>query len=300
VQYSASATTSVARSATLTIGGQAFTVNQGSGCTIALSASGANVPAGGARNSVDVATGAGCPWTAASGVPWITISSGSSGSGNGTVAYTVDASSGPQRSGVLTIGGQTFTVTQANGCSISLSPTSANVPASGAKNSVGVTAGAGCPWNASSAVAWISIASGGNGSGNGTVGYTVDASSGPARSGALTIGGQTFTVNQASGCNYQVNPTSFSVPFLGGTRSVSVTVGDQCDWSVTINANSAAWITVTNPSPGSGSGSREFVLQPNVGGSRTGTVTIAGQTVTFNQNGPLGLAPQPVDDGPKY
>ena len=241
VQYAAAATTSIARSAALTIGGQTFTVNQGSGCAIALASSGASVPAGGAKNTVGVSTGDGCPWTAASSVPWITISSGASGSGTGTVAYTVDASSGPQRAGVLTIGGQTFTVTQANGCSISLSPP--NVQAcrrAAAKNSVGITAGAGCPWSASSGVPWITISSGGNGSGNGTVAYTVDSTSGPARSGALTIAGQTFTVSQASGCNYQVNPLSFNVGPPGGTRSVSVTVGDGCTWTVTTNVN---WIT---------------------------------------------------------
>ena len=286
VQYAAAATTSVARSAVLTIGGQAFTVNQGSGCAIALASSGANVPAGGAKNTVGVTTGDGCPWTAASSVPWITISSGASGSGTGTVAYTVDASSGPARSGVLTIGGQTFTVSQANGCSISLSPPNVSVPAGGAKNSVGITAGAGCSWSASSGVPWITITSGGNGSGNGTVAYTVDASSGPARSGALTIGGQTFAVSQASGCNYQVNPTSFNVGPPGGTRSATVTVGAGCTWTVTTNVT---WITVTNGVSGTGSGSTEFVIAPNIVGSRTGTVTVAGQTVTVNQNGIGGL-----------
>jgi hypothetical protein len=129
-------------------------------------------------------------------------------------------------------------------------------------------------------VPWITISSGGNGSGNGTVAYTVDSTSGPARSGALTIGGQTFTVSQASGCNYQVSPLSFNVGPPGGTRSVSVTVGNGCTWTATSNVN---WITVTNPSPGNGSGSREFVVQLNLLGSRTGTVTVAGQTVTFSQ-----------------
>jgi hypothetical protein len=208
----------------------------------------------------------------------------------------VDASSVPERSGVLTIGGQTFTVNQASGCSISLSPPNgASVPAGGAKNSVGVTAGAGCSWSASSGVPWITISSGANGSGNGTVAYTVDSSSGPARSGALTIGGQTFTVSQASGCNYQVNPTSFSIGPPGGTRSVAITVGAGCNWTVTTNAT---WITVTNGVSGSGSGSTEFVIAVNLTGSRTGTVTVAGQTVTVNQNGVGGLASSaPVAEG---
>ncbi len=54
-----------------------------------------------------------CPWTAQSNAAWVTITSGSSGSGNGTVGYTVAAnSSSAPRSGTLTIAGETFTVMQ--------------------------------------------------------------------------------------------------------------------------------------------------------------------------------------------
>src|SRR5207253_5812204 len=46
-------------------------------------------------------------------------------------------------------------------------------------------------------VTWLSITSGGSGTGNGTVSYTVSSNSSTARSGTITAGGQTFTVNQA-------------------------------------------------------------------------------------------------------
>ena len=48
------------------------------------------------------------------------MTSGASGSGNGTVAFSVAANTNSARTGTLTIGGQTFTVTQAGlGCSFS-------------------------------------------------------------------------------------------------------------------------------------------------------------------------------------
>ena len=53
-----------------------------------------------------------CTWTATGNVSWVTITSGSSGTGTGTVAYSVAANSGAARTGTMTIGGQTFTVTQ--------------------------------------------------------------------------------------------------------------------------------------------------------------------------------------------
>lgn len=58
--------------------------------------------------------GAGCAWTAASNASFITVTGGASGSGNGTVSYSVAANTGTaSRNGTLTIAGQTFTVTQA-------------------------------------------------------------------------------------------------------------------------------------------------------------------------------------------
>ena len=59
-----------------------------------------------------VSTGAGCAWTATSHESWITITSGASGSGNGTVRFNVADNSGKKRTGTLTIAGQTFTVEQ--------------------------------------------------------------------------------------------------------------------------------------------------------------------------------------------
>ena len=44
---------------------------------------------------------------------WIHVTAGANGSGNGTVAYSVDANAaGASRTGTLTIAGRTFTVTQ--------------------------------------------------------------------------------------------------------------------------------------------------------------------------------------------
>ena len=54
-----------------------------------------------------------CTWTATSNASWITITSGSNGTGNGTVSYSVSSNTDTsQRTGTMTIAGQTFTVTQ--------------------------------------------------------------------------------------------------------------------------------------------------------------------------------------------
>jgi hypothetical protein len=292
VRFSAASTNGGSRSGTITIAGQTFTVNQGSGCSFSISPISANAAGGGGTGSVAVTAGGGCSWTAASNASWLTVTSGGSGSGNGTVQYSAAANTGGARSGTLTIGGQTFTVNQASGCSISISPTSANVVDDGIKGaSVTVTAAGGCAWTAASNVPWIDITSAANDSGNGTVRYNVDATTGPARSGTMTIGGHTFTVNQASGCTYQVNQTTFNnVPALGATRSVTVNTAAGCTWTTTPHVS---WITVTNGASGNGNGTVTLSIAANLIGNRSGTVTVAGQTVTVNQLGVLAPDPAP-------
>ncbi len=63
-----------------------------------LSASSANATAGGGPGSVNViSTAQAAPWTAVSNASFITITSGASGMGNGTVSYSVASNSGAQR-----------------------------------------------------------------------------------------------------------------------------------------------------------------------------------------------------------
>jgi uncharacterized protein (TIGR03437 family) len=83
-------------------------------CTYSISPASLTFGASGGSGVVSVTAGAGCSWTAASNVSWITITSGASGSGGGTAGYTVAANtSSTSRTGTLTIAGQTHTVTQA-------------------------------------------------------------------------------------------------------------------------------------------------------------------------------------------
>lgn len=82
-------------------------------CTYSITPTGQAFPSAGGPGSVKVFAPAGCSWTAASSASWITINSGASGSGNGTVTYTIAPNAGAARNGTATIAGKTFTFTQA-------------------------------------------------------------------------------------------------------------------------------------------------------------------------------------------
>ena len=109
-----------------------------------------------------------------------------------------------------------------------------------------MTAGAGCAWTATANVAWITVTSS-SGSGNGTVSYSVAANTGTARTGTLTIAGQTFTVNQAGGAGIRYRRERPAAS--GGSGSVGVTAGTGCAWTAVSNA---AWITITSGASGIG------------------------------------------------
>ncbi len=183
-------------------------------CTYSISPSSQSFAAGGGSGTVGVSAGSGCAWTAVSSDAWLSITSGSNGSGNGTVGYSVQANAGAARTGSLTIAGKTFAVNQAaQSCSYTINPTSASVGAGGGSGSFAVNTAAGCGWSASSDAPWLHVIAGATGAGGGTVSYSADANGSSARVGHLTVQGQTFTLNQAG--------ASVSLPFSHWIAAVS-------------------------------------------------------------------------------
>jgi len=82
-------------------------------CTYALAPTSQTYTSAGGAASVSVSTQTGCPWTAVSNAPWITITGGGSGAGGGSANYSVAANSvTTPRSATMTIAGLTFTVNQ--------------------------------------------------------------------------------------------------------------------------------------------------------------------------------------------
>jgi glucose/sorbosone dehydrogenase/BACON domain-containing protein len=170
-------------------------------------------------------------------------------------------------------------------CSYSISPASRNFGSEGGSGEVAVTSGSGCTWTASASVPWIHITSGANGSGNGSVAFSVDANTAAtARNGTMTIAGRTFTVaqNGTNGCAVAISPDQATYPRSGGTGLVLVSADPGCDWSAVSNSS---WITITSERRGSGSGSVSYTVATRAGGlfTRGGKITIRGQAISIRQ-----------------
>lgn len=80
-----------------------------------------------------------------------------------------------------------------------------------------------------------------------------------------------------------ITPTEQSFGILGGVGRIEVQALPEVTWRAVSNAS---WITVTAGQAGAGPGLVLFLVSANLGaGSRTGTLTIAGRTVTVTQPG---------------
>jgi len=108
--------TGASRTAHLKIGGQTVTLTQAdSSCTYSISPSSFSVPAAGGPVSVNLTTGAGCPWTVSDYSGAVAITSGASGTGSGVIALTVSANTGTaSRQLSLAVGSTSIAIVQAS------------------------------------------------------------------------------------------------------------------------------------------------------------------------------------------
>ncbi len=281
VSFSVAANTEAsARTATITAGGQAFSVTQAAApCAYTLSSTSQSVGPGGGAGSVTVGTASGCTWTASSSATWVTMNT-AGGTGGSVAAFSVAANPvASPRSATLMIAGQPFAVTQAAAaCTYGLSSPGQSFTDTGGAGSVSVTATAGCAWTASSNAAWVRV---GTPSGA-VVPFTVEANTTTSpRSASLSIAGQVFTVSQAAmACSYAVTPPSQSFPETGGNGAVNVDAPAGCGWTASSNA---AWVTVQSAG-GSGSAGVPFTVAANTTlAARNAAVTVGGKSITVTQ-----------------
>ncbi|QOY91028.1 choice-of-anchor C family protein [Paludibaculum fermentans] len=105
-----------ARTGSVTIAGNAFTVSQAAAaavCAYSIDPPGRLFPAEGAKGVVSVTTAAGCNWTATTQADWVSLL-GSGGAGSGRIEYRVSPNtSATPRAATLTVAGERHSVSQA-------------------------------------------------------------------------------------------------------------------------------------------------------------------------------------------
>ena len=245
------------------------------GCTYSLSPTSESFSASGGTGSVDVTTQSECDWTATSNASWITITSGSSGTGNGTVNYSVDANTGASRIGTITIAGKTFTVNQ----SAPAPSITVTTPDGGETWPPGTTQT--IRWTYSGSVgSYVRIELFKNGVLNRTISKSTSIGSGGNGSYNWNI-----SSTQTPGNDYKVRVTSKSNPSYTDTSNNNFTIGSTTTYSI---SGKVATSTGTGISG----------VTMNLSGAGTGTTTTDGSgnySFTGLSNGSYTVTPSKTD-----
>jgi DNA-binding beta-propeller fold protein YncE len=135
------------------------------------------------------------------------------------------------------------------------------------------------PFTPSSDQPWLTISD----VTNGVVSFAFTADTGPSRAGFITLLGQSIPVQQGTGA-YALATSALLVGAGAGSNSVVLaTTPNFSPWTATTNTS---WLHLS-PAAQSGFGSTNvvFSFDENPGATRSGTLTIAGQTLTVTQAG---------------
>ncbi len=147
-------------------------------------------------------------------------------------------------------------------CAYNMTPTSAAFAETSGAGSINVTTAAGCNWLATSnAPAWLTITSGANVYGSGTVNYTVAANAGAARTATLVVAGQLITITQAAGTPApsptptnagQILISEFRIDGPGGSDDEFVELYNNTDQPLTVTTtdSSDGWALVSTTNAG--------------------------------------------------
>jgi Viral BACON domain len=254
-------------------------------CSFSLNPPSISFGANAGSSSLAVTTASECNWQAVSDSPWLTITAGSSGTGNGTVNFNVGANTGFfPRVGTLIVGGQTFTVNQAP---IPPAPPTLILPANGA---TGVSLAPTVSWSASvgatsydvyfSTLTPPSYVT--NTTGTSYAPSTLLANQKyhwqiVAKNGGGTSSSAEWSFTTL--CTYQLGSNEVTMSAGTGSDFVMVIAAHGCPWTAVSTAN---WVFITSGS-GIGNGTFPFQVTANSGGYRSTEMGVAGQGLVVNQ-----------------
>jgi hypothetical protein len=180
-------------------------------------------------------------------------------------------------------GNYSLTLTGTQVCTYTLTSSSRAVSAGGGTFSDAFTTQAGCaaPTVTTSSTFVTNISASVDAGGAGTFSYTVQANTTTiARAGTITVGAQTFTVNQDAACAVDLFPSVQPFGQAGGTGRFSVFPTAQCSWTV---STTTPWIHLA-ALVGTGNGRVRYTVDANSSAAtRVGTITVGTRTFTVTE-----------------
>jgi hypothetical protein len=233
-------------------------------CVITLAEGGRVFDAAGGVADIPVTAPPGCPWSAISGVVWVSVAAGTTGSGPGRVTVRVDPNATfERRHTTVTIGGEPYRVDQQAGASPSPTPPGPGPTPEPPRPSPSPQPPGPAPDPAPPPNPPPQPPS-----------PPPDPAPGPPGPPPPAPGPT---------CSFAVVPSDVSADAGGGHVDLEVSTEGTCAWAATSHLD---WVRVTGRSSGTGSERVRLTIEKNDASSRrSGTVQIAGQTIGVRQAG---------------
>jgi hypothetical protein len=215
-------------------------------CDFTFSPPSASFASSGGSGSVSINTTPECGWTAASSNPWITITSATSGTGSGSISYSVAPNTqGQQLTGSITIGDLTYSVVEFGGF-VTLTSVNPNSGVQGTNVPVTLTG------TNFAAGASVNVSGGGVTVSNVTVVSATQITATLGIASNATVGSDNVTVTSAAGTSNGVAFTVTStapVPVLSSISPNSGGAGNSVPVTLTgANFTVGAMLSSSNPS----------------------------------------------------
>ena len=208
-----------------------------------------------------------------------------------------------QRIGILAaLGLATFTLacggsatTQVTGpsavkCQSTLTGLPPSVTSSGARVDATLATTRDCLWTIATNASWVQV-SPSTGQGEASISVVVAENTvASARAAEIVVNDARVSLAQeAAPCRFQLGSSAVSATPEGGRVTVAVSAVSGCTWSA---SSDVTWVRVMGASR-TGSGTAEFLTDPNTGPTRTATVTVAGLPLLVEQPGVTAPGPGP-------
>ena len=276
------------RQGTLTVAGNTFTVLQ-YGRRMKLSSY--NETCDYETNTIPITVNAFAitQWSVTPNNGWISVVDAGNGQGGDLVTIAITENpSYVARTGTVTIGTETFAVTQQGrplpAEQTSLSFNDYEFEAAGGSCSVDVSVVANIvQWSISESLDWITVNGSTSRTGPGTVTLLAAANDTVyPRSGMVTIAGKDFAVSQkARGVELEYDSKIFDVD--GGSETLSIHPEGNSAWTAVVS--DPTWITIFQGDSGAGPGEITYIVAPFVGdgSSRTGWIEVGDKKVYITQ-----------------
>jgi len=191
---SASAALSIACTSTST----SATAPSTTKCQVAATAAPVQFTASGGTGTLNITTARECEWTLGVQSSWVSVNGSNAGSGDAALSYSVAGNPAALvRTAEIVVEDQRVELTQAAAaCTYALSRSGDGISAAGGALKFDVLTLTGCSWTASTSSSWISFTTPSSGSSQASIGVSVAANAGAARTGAVVVAGRSYSVSQ--------------------------------------------------------------------------------------------------------